>query len=479
MCYLLDRKDWSAADVVPTKQFLELLEDGTDNAANSSLANHGASDVEEGGAGQTTWPPPLLEGVTTDGDTVLHVLATCGDTDSFLRCACLVFCKAGHLLSAQNTRGETPLHCAARSGRPRMVSRLIALARGSGETMVNEVLRKENMCRETALHEAVRHGSRHMVELLMAADSDLARFPRDGASPLYLAVLLEYNDIARSLYLTSGGNLSYSGSDGQNALHAAVLRNQGMTFDQVLQANAAPMYQIDDQGSFPNQRFLIDSALKYCHAKHGSRRLDHFEEQYIQPLDVENESAKLMSSTQTLGLGSVLMATVTFGASFTLPGDYNDDGTPTLSGRYAFDAFIAANSWAFACAGLATINLTYSGLNSVDLPLRIWHFDVAMFFASGALTSLVTAYALGLYVTLIPVAYAAAVAICVVSVIVTMYSFLDPWRGRTVARALYARLGSEALVIFARTVFLQGAMVLWPVVTSFIAGEIVATHRHK
>lgn len=227
MCYLLDRKDWSAADVVPTKQFLELLEDGTDNAANSSLANHGASDVEEGGAGQTTWPPPLLEGVTTDGDTVLHVLATCGDTDSFLRCACLVFCKAGHLLSAQNTRGETPLHCAARSGRPRMVSRLIALARGSGETMVNEVLRKENMCRETALHEAVRHGSRHMVELLMAADSDLARFPRDGASPLYLAVLLEYNDIARSLYLTSGGNLSYSGSDGQNALHAAVLRNQG------------------------------------------------------------------------------------------------------------------------------------------------------------------------------------------------------------------------------------------------------------
>lgn len=111
-----------------------------------------------------------------------------------------------------------------------MVSRLIALARGEADCdreMVKELLRKQNVCKETALHEAVRLGSRHMVELLMAADSDLANFPRDGASPLYLSILLEYMDIARSLYLMSGGNLSYSGSNGQNALHAAVLRSQG------------------------------------------------------------------------------------------------------------------------------------------------------------------------------------------------------------------------------------------------------------
>ena len=65
--------------------------------------------------------------------------------------------------------------------------------------------------------------------------------------------------------------------------------------------------------------------------------MDHFEEQYIKPLDEKEESKKMTSSTQTLGLGSVLMASVAFAASFTLPGDYGDNGKPNLSGRYVWE----------------------------------------------------------------------------------------------------------------------------------------------
>ena len=121
------------------------------------------------------WPPttapPLLEGVTVDGDTALHVLATCGDGDSFLRSADIAYRRASYLLAAQNGKGDTPLHCAARAGRPRMVARLIALASGGGGERLKEVVRKENGRKETALHDAVRHGNKPTVDLLMEADS--------------------------------------------------------------------------------------------------------------------------------------------------------------------------------------------------------------------------------------------------------------------------------------------------------------------
>ncbi|KAL6640799.1 hypothetical protein ACP70R_021922 [Stipagrostis hirtigluma subsp. patula] len=659
LSFLLNRED-GPADEVPTRAFLYLLEDNTlGNAADSSLAMEEASDVEEG-AGQTVWPAaPLLQGVTIDGNTALHILATCGDSENFLKSVEVVYRKAKYLLVTQNKNGDTPLHCAARAGRPKMVSRLIALAKGEASIeMLKDVVRRENKLQETALHEAVRLGSKHIVELLMAADSELAGYPKEGTSPLYVAIMLAHRDIAQSLYDLSGGNLSYSGPNGQNALHAAVLRGQEMTemllrwnfgltaqrdqngstplhfatsmlrprvspfwihrpwtpwwypwsrgachsympFKQVLQANPAPMCQSDNKGLLPvhiaadigadnaivefletcpniaglrdsrgrtflhvavekkrwhvvshacktpslswiwnmqdnegntalhiavkfgyqgifcllfenkevrlsitnnngqtpldlsesqipagsffawNPRFLINSALKYCRAKHGNRRLDHFEEQYVQPLDDDKESEKLTSFTQVLGLGSVLMATVAFGASFTLPGDYNDDGSPALSGRYVFDAFIVANSLAFGCAGLATINLMYSGKAIVDVPLRIWHFDIAIFFAFGSATSLGTAFALGLYVTLAPVAYMTAVAICVGASLVSLCTFMDPMRGCDVARALYVRMGNQALVVFARIIVLWTAMVFWPLVTSFISAAISAKYRHR
>ncbi|KQJ86051.1 hypothetical protein BRADI_4g03011v3 [Brachypodium distachyon] len=560
----------------------------------------------------------LLEGVTAEGDTALHVVATNGDGESYLRSADIICRKATHLLFRPNRNGDTSLHCAARAGRSRMVSQLVAFARGcedgAGERM-RELLRMENGSKETALHEAVLIGSIHIVELLMAADPELAYFPKDGGtSPLYLAVLHDQADIAHTLHQKSGGYLSYSGPDGQNALHAAALRSQAMT-EMLLEfnigltaqkdrngstplhfatsilhprANPTPMYQSDDQGLFPihvaaftgvnkaivkflekwrtflhvavekkkwnivalacqtpslswilnmqdnkgntalhtsvmlghqdifclllenqevrlnmtnkkgetpldlsqskicagcfcawNPRFVMNAALIYCHAKHGNRRLDNFEEQYIQPGDEEKESNKLTASTQTLGLGSVLMATVAFSATFTPPGDFSDNGTPTLSRRYVFDAFIAANSLAFGCSGLATINLMYSGTAIVDVPLRSMHFDVAVVFAFCSVTSLATAFVLGLYVVLDPVAHMTATAVCVVASLLCLCGYIDPLRGQAVARALFRRMGSRALVISARILIIRTAMVFWPLIASFIWAAISGKDRHK
>ncbi|BAC10772.1 ankyrin-like protein [Oryza sativa Japonica Group] len=126
-----------------------------------------------------------------------------------LESAKVIHDRARHLLHARNKKGDTPLHYGARAGGIRMVSLLIDLA-ATGERC--QLLRATNASWETALHEVVRAGSKDIVVQLMAEDCELAGFPRDGGiSPLYLAVLLDEIDIARSLYVMSHGNLSYSG----------------------------------------------------------------------------------------------------------------------------------------------------------------------------------------------------------------------------------------------------------------------------
>jgi hypothetical protein len=142
---------------------------------------------------------------------------------------------------------------------------------------------------------------------------------------------------------------------------------------------------------------------------------------------MKEESDKMTSSTQTLGIGSVLVATVTFGASFALPGGNRADnhpngGSPTLAGRWYFDAFMVANTLAFICSSMATIGLMYSGMAMVSLPFRRVHFVIFLFFVSSSVTSLTAAFALGVYMVLAPVARSTAIAICAISPLVLLYT---------------------------------------------------------
>lgn len=76
--------------------------------------------------------------------------------------------------------------------------------------------------------------------------------------------------------------------------------------------------------------------LKCAKAEHGNIRRDRFEKDYTFQADVENESERMTKLAQAAIVGSVLIATVTFAAAFTLPGGYrqDDSGTPTLAGSY-------------------------------------------------------------------------------------------------------------------------------------------------
>ncbi|RLN27593.1 hypothetical protein C2845_PM05G19220 [Panicum miliaceum] len=166
----------------------------------------------------------LLQGVTSDGDSALHVVAAAGDGGGYLRSAEVIYGKARNLLEARNKGGNTPLHCAAREGNVEMLALLVRLA---GEERVAALRRMQNEEGETALHEAIRAGDMRLVDVLMTADPCLARVPDGGAgaSPLYVAVALRRYAIARDLH-ERDRQLSYSGPAGQNAMHAAVLQSK-------------------------------------------------------------------------------------------------------------------------------------------------------------------------------------------------------------------------------------------------------------
>jgi hypothetical protein len=240
--------------MIPTEEFLALLV-----RAQGRIAVPDVRDVELG-----VYRPPasfaageLLKGVTPDGDSALHAVASSGDRHDFLKYADMVCGRERGLLFAKNHNGDTPLHCAARAGNNKMVYLLIDLAGHEGPHLKLTLFRMENKRHETALHEAVRiergrilgpkdrerlfdadgavreerirdfadQQEMAVVQLLMGADPELANYPAGGISPLYLAILLEKSTIALTLYCKGGGNLSYSGADGQNALHVAVLRD--------------------------------------------------------------------------------------------------------------------------------------------------------------------------------------------------------------------------------------------------------------
>ncbi|XP_037432819.1 protein ACCELERATED CELL DEATH 6-like [Triticum dicoccoides] len=632
--FLFSREDAQKPPlIVPTQEFLDLLTPVSSSRKRLTVPQ-ASGDVEIGvdlasGDGMTI--TLLLQGVTPDGDTALHVVASHGHGDSieFQNCARIINERDQGLLLAVNRKGDTPLHSAARAGKSQMLSCLIQLAESCNR--LHELLRKENVLKETALHDAVRIGRKDIVDSLMEADPDLANYPKEGTSPLYLAILLEKEFLPEALHLKSNGNLSYSGPNGQNALHAVTAQgsdimrghvlkwNNSLTthgdidgstplhftsafrhsngFKQLLEANPAPVYQADNNGFFPihvaasmgakhtiitlleklpssaglrtaqgqtflhvavekrrlnivtfvcrtpslawtlnmqdndgntavhlavqasklyifgslfankevhlslennkkqtaldisrsllpkgmyfnwNTDSLIYKVLTYAGAKHSCLRWDKVEENYsrqLKPDEAAIEEGKVKDSSQMLGIGSVLIATVAFGATFAVPGgfvadDHPNRGTPTLAGRYTFDAFMMANALAFICSSTATIGLMYSGSPMVNLMSRQINLGTSVFFMSSSVTCLSAAFALGVYMVLAPVAHATAIAICVLSPLVVLYrnwEFL--LKVGILARPICVRTGlSRGLTWLAWIIISRMFIELWPFILIF------------
>jgi hypothetical protein len=227
---------------------------------------------------------------------------------------------------------------------------------------------------------------------------------------------------------------------------------------------------------------MIHKLLQDAGAKNGTFRCDHFHKKHIAKLDKENEAKKITESTQTIGIASVLIATVAFTAAFALPGGYRGDdhkkgGTPTLAGHYAFDVFIIANTLAFICAGLSITSLMYAGVTSVDIRTRMISFVISVTLMAGSARSLGAAFVFGLYVVLSPVARATAIASCAITALGLVDAVWVFLMVGNVELMLLKRLGVRAWWRLPRAVLVTSMSLFWPYIV--IAGVLALSKIKK
>ncbi|CAM0958514.1 unnamed protein product [Alopecurus aequalis] len=232
-----------------------------------------------------------------------------------------------------------------------------------------------------------------------------------------------------------------------------------------------------------NRDGQIYQALRAAGAKHCNLRRDHTEEKYshkLKPEDEVKEAEKVKDSSQMLGVGSVLIATMAFGATFSVPGgfiadDHTNRGTPTLAGSYIFDAFMMANTLAFICSSMATIGLMFSGVSMLNLKSRQTNFRLSVILMSSSLTSLAASFALGVYMLLAPVSRHTAIAICVLTPLLVLYRNWEiMFNLYILTPALYQRIGPiDTIIWFLGAILSMVSMDIWPLYIIFFCVKLV------
>ena len=175
-----------------------------------------------------------LPQVTIEKNTVLHVALQFKQFDAAEKIVNL----SSRLAYERNSKGNTPLHDAARVGTYSIVKLLIDHAKRHDVEIGGrqQLLSMVNQYRDTALHVAVRYGNFEAVEELINEKDpvELAmKVNNAGESALFLAVDRQDYDMASHI-LSAAPNCSYAGRHGMNVLHALVINTSSCKFCSIL-----------------------------------------------------------------------------------------------------------------------------------------------------------------------------------------------------------------------------------------------------
>uniref|UniRef100_A0A8R7UWA8 PGG domain-containing protein n=1 Tax=Triticum urartu TaxID=4572 RepID=A0A8R7UWA8_TRIUA len=340
-----------------------------------------------------------------------------------------------------DNNGHTPLHFAATTvpGNQKIRSQVLKANA--------EALYQPDHNGSFPVHMAASVGATSVVSEFIENTPNCAGL-RDARKMTFLHVAVDNKKISTVSYACKNGTLSWifnmQDKNGNTAVHLAaqagsvkifccLFRNRQVQLNLTNKKGETPLdiaYQNIPKGlhAYMHSEARILSLLQYAGAKRGIRHQDYLEKNNIvQKNQGEiDEMGKVKDAPQSLCIGSVLIATVTFGAAFAMPGGYRADdhtngGTPTLAGRYGFDAFTLANGLAFTCSTMATISLMSSGSPIRHPRSRIEHLRIAYYLMSVSVTSLVAAFALATYTILAPLAHKTAIGLCILSSLILLY----------------------------------------------------------
>ncbi|KAG2643046.1 hypothetical protein PVAP13_2KG324500 [Panicum virgatum] len=352
-----------------------------------------------------------------------------------------------HLTSQRDKNGSTPLHIAASLETwsscfsrlseqfwPKPTSPTTQLL-DANEFMVYQPDNEGSY----PIHVAACNGRLKAVQILLGRFPECATL-RDKRGRTFLHVAVEDKRFDIVKFASTGAEfssiLNEQDKQGDTALHLAVQVGVLSIFNILFRNRNVRLDLLNKDGLTPrdlswinipqrwynrkNPRFMIHQSLLHARSAVGFSRPDHFYDKYKKERDETKDYEYITKATEVVGLSSVLVATVTFAAAFTLPGGYRADdhvngGTPTLYGSYAFDAFIISNTLAFILSLLSSASLLYSGVPSREVSVRRKYYLLSRMLQHASIRSLVAAFSMGMYVVLAPVALRVAIAVWVIS----------------------------------------------------------------
>ncbi|XP_058103757.1 ankyrin repeat-containing protein At5g02620-like [Magnolia sinica] len=227
---------------------------------------------------------PLLNAITTDSDqqilysitpeilnNALHIAARLGHADFTKE----ILGRCGARLMQANSTGDTPLHCAARTGRLNVVEILLNWIVMEERNV--ELLRMTNKEKNTALHEALRNRHGNVAVKLLESDLKLAYLVNEaGESPLHMAAREELLQVVEKILDIEPSDektnmVRIRDSHGRTALHYAACQDNSTIVSKLLSFDRSLPYILDNIGysslhvaAASGSPLAITELLKHC-----------------------------------------------------------------------------------------------------------------------------------------------------------------------------------------------------------------------